>query len=55
MLLQKQEIIDLLAENGDLATAFEVEGSLPELVDTDQDRELLEQQGVHVASLLDEG
>ena len=54
MLLPKQEIIEWLAKNGDPETAFEVEASLPEQVDTDQDRELLAQHGVDIESLLDQ-
>ena len=54
MLLPKQEIIEWLAKNGDPETAFDVEASLPEEVDTDQDRELLAQHGVDIESLLDQ-
>lgn len=51
MLVGRQEIIEWLAETGDLANALEVEGALPEQVDTDQDRALLETCGVNIESL----
>lgn len=54
MLLHKQEVIEWLVRNGDLATAFEVEGSLPEQVDTHQDRELLAKYGIDIKSLLEQ-
>ena len=53
MLVGKQEIVEWLAEAGDERNAFEVEGALPEHVDTDQDRELLESYGVNIESLLE--
>jgi len=51
MLLQTQEVVEWLATQGDLETAFEVEGLPPE-VDTDQDREVLVQCGVDVEALI---
>ena len=48
MLIRKPDIIEWLIEAGDHKNAFEVEGALPEQVDTDQDRELLEAYGVDV-------
>ena len=53
MLVGKQEIIEWLAEAGDEGGAFEVESALPEQVDTDQDRQLLERYGVNIESLLE--
>lgn len=52
MIVGKQEIIEWLVANDDEQNAWEVEGVLPEQLDTDQDRELLEKYGVNVASLL---
>jgi len=53
MIVGKQEIIEWLAKSGDVQNALEVEGALPEHVDTDQDRELLEKYGVNIESLVD--
>lgn len=52
MLLRKQELIERLVLNGDEAKAWDVEASLPELVDTEQDRELLTELGIDVESVL---
>jgi endonuclease YncB( thermonuclease family) len=52
MLLQKQEVIEWLVKNGDEATAWDVEDSLPEVLDTEKDRELLAQHGIDVESVL---
>ena len=52
MLIRKQDIIEWLIEAEDDKNAFEVEGALPEQVDTDQDRELLETYGVDVDAMI---
>ena len=52
MLLQRQELIEWLVEKGDEAKAWAVEGSLPEVLDTEKDGELLAQQGIDVESVL---
>ena len=52
MLVGKQDIIEWLVWTGDVRNALEVEGALPEQVDTDQDRALLEKYGVNIESLL---
>ena len=52
MLLQKQEIIEMLRDNGDVGTAHQAETTLPDEVDTDKDRELLVQQGIDIDYLL---
>lgn len=52
MLVRKQELIERLVQNGEEAEAWDVEDKLPELVDTEQDRELLAGLGIDVDSLL---
>jgi hypothetical protein len=51
MKLQRQEIVDLLRENGDTATAHQAEANLPEHIDTETDRELLAEQGIDLETL----
>ena len=36
MLMQRQEIVDRLEENGDIGTARQIESVLPEQVDTER-------------------
>jgi len=52
MIVAKREIIEWLVETGDERNAWEADGTLPEQVDTEQDRELLGKRGVNVESLL---
>ena len=54
MLLQKQEIVDRLEENGDIGTARQAELVLPEQVDTDRDQQLLTELGVNIEYLLNQ-
>ena len=54
MLLLRQEIVELLLQNGDVGTAKMVELRLPEQVDTRRDQELLTELGVNIEYLLDE-
>jgi hypothetical protein len=52
MLLRKQELIERLVMNGDEARAWDVDDILPEVIDTEKDRELLAGLGVDVKSVL---
>lgn len=52
MRLQKQELIEWLVNNGNEAKAWDIEGSLPEVIETDQDRELLVAHGIDVDAIL---
>ncbi len=52
MELTKQEIIEMLQENGDLGTAHQASTELPDVVDHDKDRELLRQNGIDLDYLL---
>jgi hypothetical protein len=54
MLLLRQEIVELLLENGDVGTAKTVELKLPEQVDTRRDEDLLTELGVNIEYLLDQ-
>ncbi len=52
MLLLREEIVEMLRENGDHGTAHQAESTLPQQVDTDADRELLEKEGINIDYLL---
>lgn len=52
MRLLKQEIIEMLQDNGDLGTAQLAESRLPDEVDSDDDRELLRREGIDIQYLL---
>lgn len=52
MLLLKQEIVEMLQENGDVATAHQAAAKLPDQVDTDKDGDLLRQEGIDIEYLL---
>lgn len=52
MRLLKQEIVEMLKDNGDIGTAQLVEAKFPKEVDTDKDDELLRQEGVDIEYLL---
>ena len=52
VLLQKQDIIAMLQDNGDLVTAQQAEAKLPDEVDTDADVELLREEGINIEYLL---
>jgi hypothetical protein len=54
MLLLRQEIVALLLENGEVGTAKQVESTLPQLVNTNRDEDLLIELGVNIEHLLDE-
>jgi hypothetical protein len=53
MMLPRQELVDLLQENGDIGTAKQAELTLPEQIDTLRDRDLLKQLRIDVEDLLD--
>jgi hypothetical protein len=53
MMLLRQELVDLLQENGDIGTARQAELILPEQIDTLRDRDLLNQLRIDVEYLLD--
>jgi hypothetical protein len=52
MVLTRQEIVEMLRDNGDLGTAHQAEAQLPETVNLDKDRELLQQHGIDIEYLL---
>lgn len=52
VLLQKQDIVAMLQDNGDLVTAQLAEAKLPDEVDTDADVELLREEGINIEYLL---
>ncbi len=51
-MLQRQDIIEMLRDNGDVGTAHQAETQLPDVVDPDEDSELLKQLGIDVEYLL---
>jgi hypothetical protein len=54
MRLPRTDIVDRLANNGDMASAHQAEATLPEEVDTERDHALLKQCGVDVNYLFKE-
>jgi len=54
MLMQRQEIVDRLEENGDVGTTRQIESVLPEQVDTERDQQLLTQLAVNIEYLLNQ-
>jgi hypothetical protein len=48
MMLLRQELVELLQEEGDLGTAHRAESILPEQIDTLRDRDLLNQLEVTI-------
>ncbi len=52
MEIDKQQIVSLLRERGDTDQAERAEQELPEQVDTDRDRNLLERFGINPGELL---
>lgn len=51
VLLQKQELIEWLVNNGDEAKTWDIEDSLPEVLDTEKHRDLLAEHGIDVESI----
>jgi hypothetical protein len=52
MLLNKQEIVEMLRDNGDFGTAQQAEATLDDQIDTERDQELLIRHGINVDYLL---
>ncbi len=52
MILLKQEVLGMLEDNGDLATAQQARITLPDEIDTDRDHPLLNDLGINVEYLL---
>lgn len=52
MRLLKQEIVEMLRDNGDIGTAQLVDAKFPKEVDTDVDGELLRHEGIDIEYLL---
>jgi hypothetical protein len=50
--IDKQQIIDLLMQQGDQGTATQAQSELPDQVDTDKDQGLLEKFGINVGDLI---
>ena len=52
VLLLKEEIVEMLKDNGDLVTAQQDEANLPDEVDTEADGDLLREEGINIEYLL---
>lgn len=52
MKIDKQQIIDLLMQQGDQGTATQAQSELPDQVDTDKDQGLLQKFGINVGDLI---
>jgi hypothetical protein len=52
MKIDKQQIIDLLMQQGDQGTATQAQSELPDQVDTDKDQGLLEKFGINIGDLI---
>jgi len=52
VVLQKEEIVAMLQDNGDLVTAQQAETKLPDQVDTEAHGELLREEGIDIEYLL---
>ncbi|HET6560785.1 MAG TPA: hypothetical protein VFG72_02840 [Marmoricola sp.] len=52
MKIDKQQIIDLLMQQGDQGTATQAESELPDQVDTEKDQGLLEKFGINIGDLI---
>jgi hypothetical protein len=50
--IDKQQIIDLLMQQGDQGTATQAQSELPDQVDTDKDQGLLEKFGINIGDLI---
>ena len=53
MKVDKSRVIELLGSRGDHDTAAQADKSLPDQVDTEQDRDLLDRFGVNVRDLVE--
>lgn len=52
MQLHRQDIVDLLQEDGDMGTAHRAEATLPEHFDSDEYQDTLNELGIDVEYLL---
>ena len=52
MMIDKEQILDLLRQQGDEGTAQQAASGLPDQVDTDKDGGLLEKYGINVQDLI---
>ena len=52
MKVDKSQVVELLASRGDHDTAAQADKSLPDRVDTDQDKDLLDRFGVDIGELI---
>lgn len=52
MMIDKQQILDFLRQQGDEGTAQQAQSDLPDQVDTDKDSGLLEKYGINIQSLI---
>lgn len=52
MMIDKQQILDLLQQRGDDASAQQAQSELPAQIDTDSDGGLLEKYGINLQDLL---
>ncbi len=55
MRIGKQQVVELLRQQGDEGTARQAENNLPEEVDTDRDAGLLREYGINIDDLVGEG
>jgi hypothetical protein len=55
MQIDKQQILDLLRQQGDQDKAQQAESELPDQVDTDKDGGLLDKFGINIQDLLKGG
>lgn len=51
MMVTKQQLVELLRQEGDEGTARQAEIELPDQVDTERDSELLDKYGINVSDL----
>ena len=51
MQIEKAQIIEILKSRGDTDTAAEAQGELPETVDTDKDKGLLDKYGIDLSDI----
>ena len=52
VLLLKEEIVEMLKDNGDLVIGQQAEANLPDEVDTEADGDLLREEGINIEYLL---
>ncbi len=52
MMIDKEQVLDLLRQQGDEGTAHQAERDLPEQIDTENDGGLLQKYGINVEDLI---